>query len=133
MSYLMTYGIEQFKNLKEKCIMDMRGMGFMNDANNLKNGQLATGKQASDDEDNDIEIVEPKIDIIIIDSDDEDSDSTSPKKARAQSPNKTQETSMTSAAPKKEEGETEADMDIDYYEIVAKLLEGWPDFETNSS
>ncbi|KAH8316590.1 hypothetical protein KR067_011333 [Drosophila pandora] len=142
MSYLMTYAIGRFKNLQEKCLVDMREMGFKNDANSLENGQLAAEKQASDDEDNEIEIVEPKTDTITIDSDNEDSDSTSPKKAQAHSPNKSQMlvklaqkiqdrrsqppikeanqhekpimtiTSVTSAAPKTEAGETQADIDV---------------------
>ncbi|XP_017108526.2 uncharacterized protein ADD1 isoform X2 [Drosophila bipectinata] len=41
MSYLMTYAIGRFKNLQEKCLVDMREMGFKNDANSLENGQLA--------------------------------------------------------------------------------------------
>ncbi|KAH8275204.1 hypothetical protein KR026_002006 [Drosophila bipectinata] len=90
MSYLMTYAIGRFKNLQEKCLVDMREMGFKNDANSLENGQLAAEKQASDDEDNEIEIVEPKTDTITIDSDNEDSDSTLPKKASMQSSNKSQ-------------------------------------------
>ncbi|XP_017019915.1 uncharacterized protein ADD1 isoform X2 [Drosophila kikkawai] len=41
MSYLMTYAIGRFKHLQEKCLVDMREMGFKNDANSLENGQLA--------------------------------------------------------------------------------------------
>nr|NP_001286323.1 ADD domain-containing protein 1, isoform E [Drosophila melanogaster]AHN56121.1 ADD domain-containing protein 1, isoform E [Drosophila melanogaster] len=41
MSYLMTYAIGRFKNLQEKCLVDMREKGFKNDANSLENGQLA--------------------------------------------------------------------------------------------
>ncbi|EDW77214.2 uncharacterized protein Dwil_GK22052 [Drosophila willistoni] len=41
MSYLMTYAIGRFKHLQEKCLVDMRDMGFKNDANSLENGQLA--------------------------------------------------------------------------------------------
>ncbi|XP_033152199.1 uncharacterized protein LOC117135806 isoform X4 [Drosophila mauritiana] len=41
MSYLMTYAIGRFKNLHEKCLVDMREKGFKNDANSLENGQLA--------------------------------------------------------------------------------------------
>lgn len=44
MSYLMTYAIGRFKNLQEKCLVDMRQMGFKNDANSLENGQLAAGE-----------------------------------------------------------------------------------------
>ncbi|XP_015024246.2 uncharacterized protein ADD1 isoform X2 [Drosophila virilis] len=72
LSYLMTYAIGRFKQLQDKCLVDMREMGFKNDANSLENGQLAAEKQASDDEDNEIEIVEPKTDTITIDSDNEE-------------------------------------------------------------
>ncbi|SPP75741.1 uncharacterized protein LOC117584730 isoform X1 [Drosophila guanche] len=41
MSYLMTYAIGRFKHLQDKCLVDMRDMGFKNDANSLENGQLA--------------------------------------------------------------------------------------------
>jgi len=44
MSYLMTYAIGRFKNLQEKCLVDMREKGFKNDANSLENGQLAAGE-----------------------------------------------------------------------------------------
>ncbi|XP_034476476.1 uncharacterized protein LOC117783272 isoform X3 [Drosophila innubila] len=72
LSYLMTYAIGRFKQRQDKCLVDMREMGFKNDANSLENGQLAAEKQASDDEDNEIEIVEPKTDTITIDSDNEE-------------------------------------------------------------
>ncbi|KAH8415902.1 hypothetical protein KR222_003295, partial [Zaprionus bogoriensis] len=41
LSYLMTYAIGRFKQLQDKCLVDMREMGFKNDANSLENGQLA--------------------------------------------------------------------------------------------
>ncbi|EDW01525.1 uncharacterized protein LOC6560299 isoform X2 [Drosophila grimshawi] len=41
LSYLMTYAIGRFKQLQDKCLVDMRDMGFKNDANSLENGQLA--------------------------------------------------------------------------------------------
>lgn len=44
LSYLMTYAIGRFKQLQDKCLIDMREMGFKNDANSLENGQLAAGK-----------------------------------------------------------------------------------------
>ncbi|XP_013112804.2 uncharacterized protein LOC106090979 isoform X1 [Stomoxys calcitrans] len=72
LSYLLTYAIGRFKGLQDKCLADMRHLGFGNDADCLENGQLAADKQASDDEDNEIEIVEPKTDLINLDSDDDD-------------------------------------------------------------
>lgn len=44
LSYLMTYAIGRFKQLQDKCLIDMREMGFKNDANSLENGQLAAGE-----------------------------------------------------------------------------------------
>ncbi|XP_017049837.1 FK506-binding protein 5 isoform X1 [Drosophila ficusphila] len=126
MSYLMTYAIGRFKNLQEKCLVDMREKGFKNDANSLENGQLAAEKQASDDEDNEIEIVEPKTDTITIDSDNEDdtpSTSTQPPQQKAIM----KITSVTSAAPKKEQREAHNQVDIDVAAfsstILASLLE----------
>ncbi|KAH8402355.1 hypothetical protein KR009_011520 [Drosophila setifemur] len=120
MSYLMTYAIGRFKHLQEKCLVDMREMGFKNDANSLENGQLAAEKQASDDEDNEIEIVEPKTDTITIDSDNEE-DSPSPSKIQSQNQKAIMKiTSVTSAAPK-----TELDIDVAAFSstILASLLE----------
>ncbi|XP_017146287.1 uncharacterized protein LOC108158489 isoform X2 [Drosophila miranda] len=126
MSYLMTYAIGRFKHLQEKCLVDMREMGFKNDANSLENGQLAADKQASDDDDNEIEIVEPKTDTITIDSDNEDdvcSDSNSKKIIKI--------TSVASQAPKTEAPKnqiaelppSEADMAAFSSTILASLLE----------
>ncbi|XP_037955610.1 uncharacterized protein LOC119685414 isoform X2 [Teleopsis dalmanni] len=72
LSYLLTYAVGRFKSLQDKCITDMRQLGFGADADSLENGQLAADKQASDDEDNEIEIIEPKTDTINLDSDNED-------------------------------------------------------------
>ncbi|KAH8265651.1 hypothetical protein KR038_006787, partial [Drosophila bunnanda] len=121
MSYLMTYAIGRFKHLQEKCLVDMREMGFKNDANSLENGQLAAEKQASDDEDNEIEIVEPKTDTITIDSDnDDDTPSTSTQQKAIM-----KIVSVTSAAPKKEVVENQTDMDVAAFSstILASLLE----------
>ncbi|EDV56408.2 uncharacterized protein LOC6547031 isoform X1 [Drosophila erecta] len=127
MSYLMTYAIGRFKNLQEKCLVDMREKGFKNDANSLENGQLAADKQASDDEDNEIEIVEPKTDTITIDSDnDDDTPSTSTATQQPQQAAIMKITSVTSAAPKKELQENnQADIDVAAFSstILASLLE----------
>ncbi|XP_016958216.1 putative RNA exonuclease pqe-1 isoform X1 [Drosophila biarmipes] len=130
MSYLMTYAIGRFKNLQEKCLVDMREKGFKNDANSLENGQLAAEKQASDDEDNEIEIVEPKTDTITIDSDNEDetpstSTLTSTQQPQQQQPAIMKITSVTSAAPKSELKENQADIDVAAFSstILASLLE----------
>ncbi|KAH8308717.1 hypothetical protein KR059_001042, partial [Drosophila kikkawai] len=121
MSYLMTYAIGRFKHLQEKCLVDMREMGFKNDANSLENGQLAAEKQASDDEDNEIEIVEPKTDTITIDSDNEDDTPSTSTQQKAMM----KIVSVTSAAPKKELSENQADIDVAAFSstILASLLE----------
>ncbi|XP_023302892.2 uncharacterized protein LOC111684897 isoform X1 [Lucilia cuprina] len=41
LSYLLTYAIGRFKSLQDKCLGDMRTLGFGNDADCLENGQLA--------------------------------------------------------------------------------------------
>ncbi|XP_037957057.1 uncharacterized protein LOC119686995 [Teleopsis dalmanni] len=74
LSYLLTYASGRFKSLQDKCITDMRQLGFGADADCLENGQLASGKQASDDEYDEIEIIEPKTDTINLDSDNEDNE-----------------------------------------------------------
>ncbi|XP_017866832.1 PREDICTED: uncharacterized protein LOC108616261 isoform X1 [Drosophila arizonae] len=99
LSYLMTYAIGRFKQLQDKCLLDMREMGFKNDANSLENGQLAAEKQASDDEDNEIEIVEPKTDTITIDSDNEEETPSVPK---VNLPKGLKITSVKSTAPEAE-------------------------------
>ncbi|XP_004520520.1 uncharacterized protein LOC101454033 isoform X2 [Ceratitis capitata] len=43
LSYLLTYAIGRFKGLQDKCLGDMRQLGFVNDADSLENGQLAAG------------------------------------------------------------------------------------------
>ncbi|XP_037825229.1 uncharacterized protein LOC119613296 isoform X3 [Lucilia sericata] len=97
LSYLLTYAIGRFKSLQDKCLGDMRTLGFGNDADCLENGQLAADKQASDDEDNEIEIVEPKTDLITLDSDDDEPSATSPaKNQQTNAQNKTQQQSFSS-------------------------------------
>ncbi|KAI9577827.1 hypothetical protein GQX74_011014 [Glossina fuscipes] len=43
LSYLLTYAIGRFKGLQDKCLADMRQLGFVSDADCLENGQLAAG------------------------------------------------------------------------------------------
>ncbi|XP_067630790.1 uncharacterized protein ADD1 isoform X2 [Eurosta solidaginis] len=43
LSYLLTYAIGRFKGLQDKCLGDMRQLGFVSDADSLENGQLAAG------------------------------------------------------------------------------------------
>lgn len=44
LSYLLTYAIGRFKGLQEKCLNDMKALGFTQEAKNLEKGQLAKGK-----------------------------------------------------------------------------------------
>ncbi|XP_030388528.1 uncharacterized protein LOC115634773 isoform X1 [Scaptodrosophila lebanonensis] len=123
LSYLMTYAIGRFKGLQDKCLADMRDLGFKNDANSLENGQLAAEKQASDDEDNEIEIVEPKTDTITIDSDnEEEAPSTSTSNA-----SDLKITSVTSTAPESTDagGPEEFLIDVSSFttSILASMLE----------
>lgn len=86
-------------------------------------------KQASDDEDNEIEIVEPKTDTITIDSDNEDdmpSTSTATQQEQPQETAIMKITSVTSEASKKELQENnQADIDVAAFSstILASLLE----------
>ncbi|XP_067630789.1 serine-rich adhesin for platelets isoform X1 [Eurosta solidaginis] len=86
LSYLLTYAIGRFKGLQDKCLGDMRQLGFVSDADSLENGQLAADKQASDDEDNEIEIVEPQTDTITLDSDNEEDGTTTNKQVTPKKP-----------------------------------------------
>ncbi|XP_037905685.1 uncharacterized protein LOC119648176 isoform X2 [Hermetia illucens] len=70
LSYLFTYAIGRFKTLQEKCMDDMRCLGFAGDAATLESGQLE--KYASDNDEDDIVIVEPKTTLIDLDSDEDD-------------------------------------------------------------
>ncbi|XP_055907860.1 inner centromere protein A isoform X2 [Eupeodes corollae] len=88
LSYLLTYAIGRFKGLQDNCLADMRDLGFTNDANSLENGQLAAEKQASDAEEDEITIVEPKTDTINLDSDNEDDLPPPPSKSMGNHPAK---------------------------------------------
>lgn len=72
LSYLLTYTIGRFQSMQEKCLEDMRKMGFSNDAESLLSGQVID-KYGSDCEEDELAIVEPQhATIAIDDSDDED-------------------------------------------------------------
>lgn len=44
LSYLLTYAIGRFKGLQDKCLNDMKALGFTQEARNLEKGQLAKGE-----------------------------------------------------------------------------------------
>lgn len=76
MSYLLTFTLGRFKTLQDKCIDDLRQLGFTNEAESLSNGKVIR-KYGSDSDVNEVEIVEPKHTTIDLD----DSDDEQPKKA----------------------------------------------------
>ncbi|KAL5290433.1 hypothetical protein ACFFRR_010040 [Megaselia abdita] len=71
LSYLLTYAIGRFKGLQDKCLNDMKALGFTQEARNLEKGQLAKDNLTSANDD-DLAIVEPQRDTIELDSDVED-------------------------------------------------------------
>lgn len=70
LSYLFTYTNGRFKTLQDKCMDDMRRLGFKNDAKSLASGNIIE-KYGSDADEDDIEIVEPNHQTINLDSDEE--------------------------------------------------------------
>ncbi|XP_055625253.1 myb-like protein O [Toxorhynchites rutilus septentrionalis] len=81
-SYLLTYAIGRFKTLQEKCVDDVKNMGFTKESDFVMMGEQISNRNPdedkSDDED-DCEIIEQNTTLIEIDSEDED-DSGSKKK-----------------------------------------------------
>lgn len=79
LSYLLTYTIGRFKTMQDKCLEDMRAMGFSNDAASLHSGQVID-KYGSDCEEDELAIVEPQHATISIDDSDDDDDSSAGKR-----------------------------------------------------
>lgn len=74
-SYLLTYAIGRFKTLQEKCVDDVKKMGFTKESDFVMMGEQISnrnpGEDKSDDED-DCEIIEQSTTLIELDSEDED-------------------------------------------------------------
>lgn len=81
LSYLFTYTNGRFKTVQEKCMDDMRRLGFKSFANSLSSGNVID-KYGSDADEDELEIVEPSHQTINLDSDDE----TSPQKKSSEAP-----------------------------------------------
>lgn len=84
LSYLFTYTNGRFQSVHEKCMEDMRRLGFKNDATSLSTGNVIDinhQNKGSDVDEDDLEIVEPNHQTINLDSDDE----RTPEKNKAKS------------------------------------------------
>lgn len=86
-SYLLTYAIGRFKTLQEKCVDDVKKMGFTKESDFVMMGEQISNRNPeedkSDDED-DCEIIEQNTTLIEIDSEDEDEAATKKKKKDGQ-------------------------------------------------
>lgn len=95
LSYLFTYTNGRFRTLQDKCMDDLRKLGFKNDAKNLMSGNVID-KYGSDCDEDDMEIVEPNHTTINLDSDDEQSTSEqTPTKKKSLTPRQTSSTIQT--------------------------------------
>lgn len=96
LSYLFTYTNGRFQSVHDKCMDDMRRLGFKNDATSLSSGNVIDiNKQNKGDDEvdaDDLEIVEPNHATINLDSDDErtpekNKSKSNPSSARQRTPN----------------------------------------------
>lgn len=95
LSYLFTYTNGRFQTLQEKCMEDMRRLGFKNDAATLSSGNVVEKYGSDIEDDEEIEIVEPSHTTINLDDSD---DERSPRK---KTPIKTQSDSIKKSASTK--------------------------------
>lgn len=79
MSYLLSFTLGRFKTLQEKCMDDMRKLGFASEADSLSEGNVIK-KYGSDNDEDDIEIVEPQHATINVDDSDDDQPKKTPEK-----------------------------------------------------
>uniref|UniRef100_U5EU04 Putative retinitis pigmentosa gtpase regulator b n=1 Tax=Corethrella appendiculata TaxID=1370023 RepID=U5EU04_9DIPT len=122
-SYLLTYAMGRFKTLQEKCVDDVKKMGFTKDSDFVMMGMAkatdAKEDDKSDEEDDDCEIVEQKTTLIEIDSDDEDAG------AKSQGENKTPKKTTEQDTPndaEKTSSDVDADKNKDETEIHVELV-----------
>lgn len=96
LSYLFTYTNGRFQSVHDKCMEDMRKMGFKNDAKSLSSGNVID-KYGSDVDEDDLEIVEPNHQTIDVDDSD---DERSPEKSKSKNntPQKSTAAATTAAA-----------------------------------
>lgn len=85
LSYLFTFTNGRFQTVHDKCMEDMRRLGFKNDATSLACGNVID-KYGSDVDDDDLEIVEPIHQTIDLDSDDERSPAKNKSNRNANTP-----------------------------------------------
>ncbi|XP_053690132.1 uncharacterized protein LOC128738782 [Sabethes cyaneus] len=89
-SYLLTYAIGRFKTLQEKCVDDVKKMGFTKESDFVMMGEQISNRNPDEDksdDEGDCEIVEQNTTLITIDSEDEEEGG---KKHKDSSPNKRQ-------------------------------------------
>ncbi|XP_055706044.1 uncharacterized protein LOC129803478 isoform X2 [Phlebotomus papatasi] len=74
LSYLLTYAINRFKTLQEKSMDNMKILGFGGDVESIMSGKITTNTndEEVDENDDDIEIVEPQTTLIDLASDEEE-------------------------------------------------------------
>ncbi|XP_055530903.1 inner centromere protein A-like [Wyeomyia smithii] len=83
-SYLLTYAIGRFKTLQEKCVDDVKKMGFTKESDFVMMGEQISNRNPDEDksdDEGDCEIVEQNTTLITIDSEDEE-DSSKKQKQR---------------------------------------------------
>lgn len=74
-SYLLTYAIGRFKTLQEKCVDDVKKMGFTKESDFVMMGEQISNRNPDEDksdDEGDCEIVEQNTTLITIDSEDEE-------------------------------------------------------------